>query len=338
MKIYLNNSPKLMVLSQQTPMQSGLSDHNLLIDDGILIYNMMMQCCWNACKKRFNNGFGIIESDNDYQTRIKLTVKVLAEATAINPQIYVIALTEAPIKTEDISSFIEEASIYPSLERFVESFQAKAFTSMGVATFFDTRRYQAKTIEIEDKMMPRSLLHRIQLYLLKSKDNGNESIFSNMHLPFDVAKSNDNNELIESINRLIRFNKKIPITLAGDFNCHPEEIIKKLNNFSATMRKNNNFLLNTDKNANIVSVQFDTVDGILQTHRDEHSYNPAYVDIGNLSFFGTNPVKEFGFLKKIMTSTLGFFKRKDLNTRQTSRKKSVNTIDYNPLSIALKTT
>lgn len=328
MKIYLNNSPKLMVLSQQTPMQSGLSDHNLLISEGILFYNMMMQCRWNDSKKRFNNGFGAIESDSDYQSRIKLTVRILAELVAINPHIYAIALAEAPIKKDDIIQFIKEASLYPSLHRFAASLHENVFTSMGVATFFDSQRFQIKPIEIEEKKMPRSLINRFQLYLLTSKENGNESIFSNMHLPFDIAKSSDNDELIESLKQLIHFDKKIPVTIVGDFNSHPKVIIKKLNNFSAVIRKNNNFLLKTDQNAHVVDVQFDTVDGILQTHHNNQ--HPSHFDISNLSFFGANPIKEYRIVKKIIASSLVFFKQ----SFQNKIKASTHSIENDVMSFS----
>jgi hypothetical protein len=69
-----------------------VSDHHPIIYDGVLFWNIMMQC-----KKRngrtgisFNNGFGIIENDENYIIRLIKAADVIAEIMCLYPSIDII--------------------------------------------------------------------------------------------------------------------------------------------------------------------------------------------------------------------------------------------------------
>jgi hypothetical protein len=307
MKTVTNKPPKLLVLSKQTTIQAKISDHNILIKNNILFFNMMMQCRWNSEKKRFNNGFGIVEMDSQYQERIAGIVRILAEAVALNPEIDVLGLAEAPIKLNDIAYFIREVAKYPSLERFKNSIQPQAFTPMGVATFFDEERYVVTQIVGNDQFLSPSLQHRVQEFLLTANSSKNQIRLFNLHLPYDLAKSKESVNLIRFARMLFQLQHQVPVIVIGDFNIDPTIIAKKLNNISFYIQEHNNLLINTDVRGEINGFTLETVDGIIKTSTLERYSNSNYVNVDKLSWFGGNPKKEKRLIKAFLSSALGIF-------------------------------
>jgi len=306
MRLEENVAAKLLVLSHETPLEAAISDHNMLINNGILFFNMMMQCRWNAEKKRYNNGFGIVENDRDYQKRIAVTVKCLAEVAALNPQIYAIGLVEAPITEADITLFISECNRYPSLSRFKQTILKAAFTDMGVATFIDADRFNVTQIPENADNHP-ALHHRVQEYLLQSKESLQQLRLLNLHLPYDFAKSGKNSLLIGYIKQFFQNDHNLPVTVIGDFNLHPTLITKTLQEVSTYVQDKNNLLLKTDVNGNITGFMLDTVDGILQSNSLLTEQPHRTADASLLPWNGVNLRTEYQLLKSLLQSNMGFF-------------------------------
>lgn len=298
---------KMLVLSNQTPIEAKASDHNMLINNGILFYNMMMQGRWNNDKKSYNNGFGFEETDADYQKRIALTVKLLAEACTLNPMIFAIGLAEAPVKLADIQLFIKETQNYPSLKKFSSTLTTEAFTSWGIATFIDTQQFTVTQQQSPEKNLP-SLKDRIQAFLLQPNDGGQNLYLVNLHLPYDIAKSKDNRVLMNFARQLFQSQHDQPVIVMGDFNIHPHIIANKACNVTAYVQNNNNLILNCDKKGKITGAECETVDGILHSnHLARRMHRTA--DATQLSWYGLNLRKEYDLMKTAISSKLAFFRK-----------------------------
>lgn len=307
MRIVTNKAPKFIALSNQSPIEAKISDHNIIINDNTLFFNMMMQGRWSHEKKRYNNGFGLIESDLDYQRRIRLVVQLLAETLSLNPQINIIGLAEAPIRYEDIIIFINEFQKYPSLTRFKASLVPEMFTDMGVATFIDGEKFDITKINREQSEMDPSLQGRLQEFLLTEKAISAQFRLFNLHLPYDLAKSKDSVKLIRFARRLFQNQHQVPVVVIGDFNIYPKIIAKKLTSISFYIQKPNNLLVKNDLKGRIVGYELDCVDGILKTSTLDSHTNIPYVDSTVLPSLGINIKLEFQMLKTFLSSKFGLF-------------------------------
>lgn len=249
---------KLLSLGEQTTIESQVSDHQLLISGGVLFFNMMMQGRYNAEKNRYNNGFALVESRERYQSRIVKTVRVLAEALYTNPQIFAIGLAEAPIQEEDIALFRQEASFYPSLSRFLDTITQESFTNMGIANFFDTESFLVVRECIDYRSVQPSLRERFQRSELTNLETGESFSLVTLHLPYDLAKSEDSQPLINFVAEL--FASGQPTMVMGDFNIDPDVIAGQLPFLSVEGLEYSNVLLNAEHS----STNKDCVDAVFR--------------------------------------------------------------------------
>jgi hypothetical protein len=72
-----------------------ISDHYPIVHNNVLFWNVMMQCKGRG--NGFNNGFGMVESDQQYTQRLEKVANVIAGVCLISPNIEVISLCEGPI-------------------------------------------------------------------------------------------------------------------------------------------------------------------------------------------------------------------------------------------------
>lgn len=287
MRIETNIIPKSHFLNQRTAIEAGLSDHNLLIQGRTVFFNMMMQGRWNSTKKRYNNGFALNESDNDYQDRICNVVRVLAETICLNPHIKIIGLVEAPIKAADINIMINEAKKHPSLKPFIATMIDKNFTSMGIATFVNSDYFLVNSNDFNSNDLRPSLVNRIQKFELIAKDGTEHFNLVNLHLPYDLAKSPDTRELISFSRNLFSNRNNVPTLVMGDFNIHPRKIAQDLLKIAFFIQTNNNILIRANKLGKVTHTEFDTVDGILQTNCLKEQ-NIRYHDVKSLPHAGVD--------------------------------------------------
>lgn len=261
-----NIIPTSHFLNQQSEIEAKLSDHNMLIRGRTLFFNMMMQGKWNAEKHRYNNGFAKIETDKEYQCRIRHVVRLLAETLHMNRHIMFIGLAEAPIKPEDIACFINEAKKYISLSGFMPSMLKESFTPMGVATFINHDYFLAHAIHVDKENTHPSLLHRIQKFEVKSKDGKERFRLANLHLPYDIAKSSNPSTLVNFARRLFYNHHQRPTLVMGDFNIYPKKIAEALTGVVWYIQDKNNILVRADKEGKVIGTEVDTVDGILRSN------------------------------------------------------------------------
>jgi hypothetical protein len=264
-KISSSLSIQLLCLTGASPIEALVSDHNPVINHGVLSFNIMMQCRWSPGRDgrpgRYNNGFGIIEDQKQYQQRLKAVVAVIAELSARHPQLYAIGLEEAPINPEDIAVFMNEFNRYPSLAKFKESLETAIFSSWGIVTLFDTEHFFAEQLDLE--LTIPHLKDRIQKFRLHAKKEPmDEFEVYNCHLPFDLAKSHPESlfGFLESL-----FSGALPAVLMGDFNIDPKTLKKLLSYVKMCSPENNNVLAICDHSGKVIGQELDTVDGILSS-------------------------------------------------------------------------
>jgi endonuclease/exonuclease/phosphatase family metal-dependent hydrolase len=287
----LNSIPTLESLNGESLISAQISDHHVLIKGPILIANMLMKCGWSARGKRYNNGFAKEESHIQYQCRIAVFIRALAEFAAHQP-LQVIALQEAPIEPADIAYFIQEARLYPSLHPFIASMHVgSAFSVLGVATFFNY--HTCHVIRLNENFMgiAPSLEHRVQCFIVISTDGTKSYKFFNTHIPFDLAKTNQNSGKIMALFKQFLTSQKAhssyPVIIVGDFNTHPEKIANAVAGVEATYRKDNSVLAVVDSQRLLLKQESDTVDGFLASapifasHR-EYKYQVRSI-IGRIS-------------------------------------------------------
>lgn len=257
------NPVMLQSLGFQTPIEAQASDHQPYISGGVLFFNMMMQGSYNETKYRFNNGFALFENKTSYHRRLRTIAKILAEISTHNPHIYAIGLAEAPIKEQDIDLFIRACCEYPSLNRFKESMTRDAFTSLGIASFFDSSEFEIKRINDESLTQPNALKNRFQLTEIIDRNTKQLLRVCTLHLPYDLAKSENKKPLITFISSL--FNSINPTIVMGDFNIDPAYLQQYFPQHMFEGLEQTNLLVETDKYSKaIIGHQFDCVDAIIR--------------------------------------------------------------------------
>ena len=302
--------PRSLLLSQATTIEAGISDHDLLISGDILFFNMMMQGRYNSAKHRFNNGFGYEEDCKQYQARIKLCVRLLAEALALNPHVYAIGLAEAPIAPADIALFIDEATTYPSLRPFIAMLKAGFFSPMGIVTLVNTNRFSVEQVIAIESAHPSSIKDRLSHYVLTDVKTGEKHRLFNMHLPYDIAKSTDPSALIRFIQQLFS-DRSLPILAMGDFNILPTKVADCVG-AHVCLQEDNNILLRVDADKRFVSRRHDTVDGVIRS--EAKTSLRQYLDASALLFFSSNPFRELRLLRKMLEDKVASMKKTALRT------------------------
>lgn len=270
-----------------------VSDHHPIIHDGVLFWNIMMQ---GKMRKSigYNNGFGMIENDEQYMNRLIKIAKVIAEMVSQHPFIETIGLCEGPI--EFLHSHILKQSLkkFSCMNRF---FKHDSFykpnaegQNWGLLMLTDGNNkvsvVKCETIEGSDLFF--KLANRFQIW--KLTNNGKDSYFSLGHFPFggdeyikEKSKlSTMGNIYSRLINDLINGHANDHFILCADFNFNPYLINQVQDRAIDQITHNNSLLLTIDENNNKAS-QTITVDGILLSQKEKQKYDISKPD---LSLFG----------------------------------------------------
>ena len=126
MKSRFFNINRLNCLSKNDVITARISDHQPVIYQDILFWNIMMQCKKRQLNQKivgYNNGFGFVENQSQYHLRLVKIAIVIAEILYYQPNIHIIGLCEGPILKEDQVLFFKTLKIFSHLERFVSSGQ-----------------------------------------------------------------------------------------------------------------------------------------------------------------------------------------------------------------------
>jgi hypothetical protein len=209
-------------ISKRSIWKERLSDHQPVIEQETISWNIMMQCkCRN---NRYNNAFGLEESGEQYHERLKKVVFLLAQLCHSNPDIQSICLQEAPIAANDIDVFIDYAKKFQSLHKFIKSFENSGnFNAWGLVFLYNADEIHAQEKPLVfNKSLPIDadlLKDRIQCYML-TYENGNRQCMVNLHFPYELGKKFPGKlaRVIQQIAMQPQQEKLEHLTIVGDFN------------------------------------------------------------------------------------------------------------------------
>lgn len=242
-------------LQNNTIFQSEVSDHLPLVQGRILNWNVMMQGRQTS-RGNFNNGFGLIETQREYQHRLEKVVSVIDEIMCAHPGVAVLTLQEAPIAQADLGLFKQLFSQCPRLRGFTYmlNYDPDVVTPWGVMTLVDTNFSNYK--RLKTPLTQPELIPRVQIIQLW---NHQDTRVVNIHVPHayhDEAEKVD--DLLTKVFSDLRVAK---IILAGDFNVDPIRL-----KYSATdmlTKLKNNIQLVLTKSLEPLMVYYENVDAIL---------------------------------------------------------------------------
>lgn len=274
-----------------------ISDHHPVIHDGVLFWNVMMQG-----KKRqgktgdsYNNGFGKVETDEQYMQRLVRVAHVIIGIIARHPSIDAIALCEGPIQPAHVNLFLQILKQFNVMKRFfIDSMMNNKFHKPDVDGFqhwgllmLADKKYQVNAIQCEhinDSILSGKLTNRFQIWKL-SKDNKNKYL-ALAHFPFGgdehVVEKNKlsahGNIYCELVNDIFKKYASDNLILCADFNFNPYLINEWKDRVLDNIKNNNSILLTSESTIKKV-----TVDGILLSLQEKQKYYSSRLSPGLFS-------------------------------------------------------
>ncbi|MDI1351502.1 MAG: hypothetical protein PSV35_01840, partial [bacterium] len=184
-KTALSPSTGFACLDGNDVISGKISDHHPVIHDGVFFWNTMMSCNTRDCGLSFNNGFGLIETDNEYMARLVMVAQVIAESIFLDPSIEVISLCEGPIKPKHLEVLYHSLMKFPFMARFMteDKFHKPADVGQnwGLLMLNDAR-YSVTKVHCDFLENYPKLANRFQLWKLER--GGNEKYMALAHFPF----------------------------------------------------------------------------------------------------------------------------------------------------------
>lgn len=328
---HIDNASKELIfscLNGKDVIASQVSDHHPTIHNRTLFWNIMMQARIrkDGDKISYNNGFALIESDREYQNRLKIIAAVIAEIIAENPEIEVISICEGPIKTKDITVLINTLHQYHHMKHF--KFNDVMDTQNTTTTFpnwglmlLTNQSYQAQLV---DNCSPQYLanLHklgnRVQIWRLSNNQQKRFIILA--HLPFsnDTYITNHDNLstsgklYCDLFNGFLKQYSESDMIICADFNFNPNLLGSYLDRLEDKICPNNSILLSSPISQNKFSIDSVTVDGILLSRQAKQK---AYLSRSPHSLF-YNLSREHQFIKAYRQSHLVDNRMNDIETQR----------------------
>jgi hypothetical protein len=312
----INSGGKQLFLSlnNRDVIEAKISDHYPVIQDEVLFWNVMMQC--KARSNGFNNGFGLIESDSDYERRLEKIAAVIAEMIQYNSLIKTINLCESPIGNME-KLFYERLMRYPHMKkRFMRPEQDgfykpyKQGTDWGLITLVDKHFHVKSVFNLEtmlEEEHQKDMNNRLDV--LELSHGSQQKWVALAHLPFGVIKKEVKNQFAtdsshltllgnacyQLISKLLIRYQNSDFTITADFNFVPDMLSSNRNNiFGFSIPFNNSVVLIDNKPQSV------TVDGILTSQLNRQK------KASQLSIYGL-----FGKLKQEHELWLTVDKRRD---------------------------
>ncbi len=255
-----------------------VSDHHPIIHNGILFWNVMMQ---GRMRNReggisYNNGFGIVENEKQYLSRLVKIAYVIAEIVYRNPSIETIGLCEGPIEPLHVNILLSSLKHFKCMRRF---FKNNAFykpnverhLNWGLLMLTDKNNQvsEVKCSVLKNSNKFSKLANRFQLWRL-TRDK-KDSYIALAHFPFGgdeyvteaTALSGSANEYCELISHLLKKYSNENFVFCADFNFNPYLINQWKDRILDQVTHNNSILI-AEKRVNTV-----TVDGILLSVKEK---------------------------------------------------------------------
>jgi hypothetical protein len=278
-----------------------VSDHHPIIHDGVLFWNVMMQGKPRIDKETgiitgYNNGFGIIENDEQYIRRIIQIAHVIAEIVSQHPSIETIGLCEGPIEFLHSHTLKESLKKFACMSRFFERDMfykpnVDGYQNWGLLMLTDrnNRVSEMKCDIIERSAVFSELANRFQLW--KFTSNGKDKYFALGHFPFGGDEyvtekfrlSTTGNIYSQLINDLINHHANDHFIFCADFNFNPYLVSQWQDRAIDHITNNNSILLNINKKSMEKTIKTVTVDGVLLSQKEKQKY---YISKPNPSLFG----------------------------------------------------
>jgi hypothetical protein len=184
-KAPLSHSSGFVCLDNHDVITKKVSDHHPIIHDGCFFWNVMMKCNLRGNGPNYNNGFGLIESNEAYIARLKLVAHVIHDAVLADSSIEHICLCEGPIEPEHIKVLFDTLMMFPEMQKFkIENMFNKPEekgVNWGLLMLSNTR-YTVTNVQSNfiDKFP--KLANRLQLW--KLEEEGKEKYIALAHFPF----------------------------------------------------------------------------------------------------------------------------------------------------------
>lgn len=274
---------RLPSLGGHDVISSQISDHHPIIHNKVLFWNMMMQGRERLSKDgpSFNNGFGIVESEQEYLTRLTRVANVIAEIITLHPSIIAINLCEGPIQPLHVNTLLSTLKHHQAMQRFFDdtvtlnnfyqAYEEGAFPNWGLLMLADNR-YEVAPIEnkfLVNSTVFEKVANRFQIWQLT---NGADVRYVALaHFPFggdefkaDKSKLSYFGEAYCNIinNVLISYADK-ELTFCADFNLNPYLIGKWADRAMDYVAHNNSIVITREASTHQSMTKEVTVDGIL---------------------------------------------------------------------------
>jgi hypothetical protein len=265
-----------------------ISDHQFIIHNNFLFWNIMMQGKKRAgTTDSYNNGFGIEETDKQYIRRLQKVSLAIAEMVFRNPDILSICLCEGPIEKTHIFAFIQVLKAIPWMQRFlIQDQKAQHYykpmqqgTNWGLIMMTD-QRYQVNPVSYdcqENTPAYNKLVNRLQIWQLRTSEETRYVALG--HFPFggdeyavDTHKlsiaGKTYGELIDNLHQEYADRN---FTFCGDYNFNPYLISRYQDRIFDNIPHQNSILL-VKNSGGQTAVRSVTVDGILLSRLSKQQY------------------------------------------------------------------
>lgn len=312
-------------LNGKDVIQAGISDHHPIIHNGVLFWNIMMKGKTRNHNgiTSYNNGFGIVESENQYLSRLMKVAHVIAEITFRNPAINTIGLCEGPVEAMHVNIFLSALKKFRCMHRFINKngFHKPNDPNHANWGLLMLTEGNDHVCAIECKTSSK-LANRFQLWRLTR--NNQDRYFALAHFPFggdEYVSEKDSlsdaaNGYCGLINDILNKYNNDDLVFCADFNFNPY-LINHFNDRALDQITHNNSILITALDQSIQPV---TVDGILLSRKLKqqlhHLLQPSMRIYNKLKheyhFFKTyietaleeNPVARINFASQILSGVI----------------------------------
>lgn len=280
--------------------RAKVSDHHPIIHDGVLFWNIMMQC-----KTRnghtgisYNNGFGIIENEEDYINRLMRVADVIAEIMYLYPSIDVISLCEGPIQPLHVDTLLQALKKYHSMDKFfIGDVVQDAFHKPNIDGFpnwgllmLANKKYKVSKVKCDfmnHSIIFNKLANRFQIWQLTSNKEKNK-YFALGHFPFGGDEKITENQKLSVlgdmycnlVKNVINNYSNEQFILCADFNLNPYLISEWKDRAMDLIINNNSILLTTEERANKIIIEAVTVDGILLSVGEKQKHYSSRFNFG----------------------------------------------------------
>ena len=229
-------------LNDKDVLTAKVSDHHPVIHDETLFWNVMMQGrLRGGSKTEYNNAFSIIETEEDYLSRLQKVAEVIAEIIKAYPVIEAIALCEGPNKPLYIDTLLNALKRHQSMKKFFKDSviednfhkpNLQGANDWGLLMLAD-KKYQVMQVAFDfmnSDQIFKKLANRFQIWQLT--DNRGEARYLALgHFPFggagDAYKTNiqhlskDGKAFCQLVREVMAAYSEEKFVLCADFNINP---------------------------------------------------------------------------------------------------------------------